>query len=99
MDRVKLPLLPRNEFEGRMLENAFGIAEKSILPKACWVYYDWCAGQGFDMNAWVKHIDELRKPQLSFSENLFGCLWKDECDRYRRGDPCPPSSPPEGYQE
>lgn len=96
---MNYPMMPQTELEGRMLINAFGVPEKATLPKFAWRYYDWCVDQGFDAEAWIKHVDEKRPPQLSFSECILGCLWQDECDRHKNGDTVPPWKAPEGYQE
>lgn len=93
------PLGPRSEFEGRKVINAFGIEEISVMPQSAWDYFDWCVDQGWDMVDWTKTTDQMRKPILTFSDNMWGGLWKLECSRYKQGLSCPPNSPPEGYEE
>lgn len=99
MEKHILPMRKGCELVGRMLPNAFNVLEHATLPQGCWDFYDWCAKNGLDMKDWVRRTDALRVPELSFSENLWGALWKLECSRYHQGLPCPSSSPPEGYVE
>jgi len=48
------------------------------------------------MVAWIKGADEVRAPQLNFSENIEVVLWADECKRFHRGEHVPPWKEPEG---
>lgn len=101
MDIAELRLRGRTggEFIGRQLKNGFGVDEIATLPQSLWNYFDWCVEQGMDMEHWVIESDKIRKPILTFSENIWGGLWALECSRYKQGRPCPPSSPPEGYDD
>lgn len=89
----------RTERVGRKLLNCFDIEEIAVLPRNYWRYYDWCVKQELDMVAWVQMIDTKRSPKLTFSENLEGCLWKDECKRFHAGEHVPPWKEPEGCHE
>ncbi len=84
---------------GRVLKNAFGIDETAIMNGIYWEYLDWGTEQGFDNEAWVKHVDEKRPHDTSFGHHLTFAIWHDMCNRYRRGDPYPFDRPPNGYQE
>jgi hypothetical protein len=93
------PVGPGSEFEGRMVINAFGIKEIASMPQSIWGYYDWCVGQGWDMVHWTENIDKMRDPSLTFSENMWGGLWKLACSRFKQGLSSPRETPPEGYEE
>jgi len=88
-----------SELIGRKLKNCFGVEEIAAISRDSWRYYDWCVEQGFDMDAWVEMVDELRPHQLTFSEVLEGAFWKDECKRFHRGEHVPPWEEPEGCFE
>jgi len=92
-------MMPGSEFVGRMVPNAFGIDEQAVIPEGWWAYFDWCVEQGWDMDHWTMTIDKMRIPSLTFSENMWGALWKLACSRYKQGLSCPPDSPPEGYSD
>ena len=96
MKHQDIRITDRSELVGRMLLNCFNVEEIAVLPQGCWRYYDWCVEQGLDMIAWVKTADERRSPELTFSENLLGCLWRDECRRFKAGENLPPWKEPEG---
>lgn len=92
-------MMSGSEFEGRMVTNAFGIQEKAVIPQGWWSYFDWCVEQGWDMVDWTMTIDKMRIPSLTFSENMWGALWKLACSRYKQGLYGPSTEPPEGYVE
>ena len=99
MDNYVGPLGPRSEFEGRNVINAFEIEETAVLPQSIWDYYDWCVEQGWDMVDWTITIDKTRIPSLTFSDNMWGALWKLACSRFKQGLSSPRETPPEGYAE
>ncbi len=99
MNYLKAPLTPSYEPIGRSLTNEFGQKETVVLHKNYWDYYDWLVDEGFDMDEWVARAVLIRPHDLCLSEHIMLCLWQDECNRYRNGQKCPPSSPPLGYEE
>ena len=102
MDKIKntrvLPATHSAEMIGRMVENAFGVKEAVHVPRSTWQFYDWCQENGLDMVHWVREIDKVRSPRVEFSDYLWSCLWGLHCSRYKQGLPCPPWSPPQGYE-
>lgn len=96
---VFLPAIPSAELVGRMVENAFGVKEAVCIPRATWDFYDWCQENGMDMVEWVRKLDEVRSPEISFNDYLWVCLWSLHCSRLKQGLPCPPNSEPEGYSD
>lgn len=99
MNYLDTHLFPEHEPVGRTITNCLGSREVVVLPKGYWDYLDFLAQEGYDIREWVKKVDRKRPSDKSLGEFLMERIWIDECERYRQGKPCPPSSPPEGYQE
>lgn len=55
--------------------------------------------EGYDMAEWFKQLDQHFPANIPLGGFLMGRLWDLECDRYREGLRCPPSSLPLGYEE
>jgi hypothetical protein len=96
---LKAPMHPDYEPIGRMLENCLGVKELIVLHANYWDFYDWMEDEGYDMAEWFKQLDQLCPANIAVGGFLMGRLWNLECDRYREGLSCPPSSPPLGYEE